>query len=218
MHLALLPAPGGDKLPSPSIKHLSSCSNWDPWTTAWAVSHLLSCWYHSNDSLGKINQIFWKALYPLLRCVTDVRQPWLYLSPWRMVGCRTWMDASVLAETACRDKHGPFNVQYVQQWWKENVLKYYKCIGSLLVLKKVCGPIRIRQYWIKIWWLLVDCLFMLPGHYQSNLLKPYPHRHDETNRLAEFSTRTHSYTTQQVASDSQNDIFDLLFTAARWPF
>lgn len=114
---------GGDKLPSPSIKHPSSCSNWDPWTTARAVSHLLSCWYHSNDSLAKINQIFWKALYPLLRCVTDVRQTWLHLSPWRMVGCRGWMDASDPAETARVDKHGSIHVLYVQQWWK--ILKYY---------------------------------------------------------------------------------------------
>lgn len=53
VHLSLLPPPGGDKLPSPPIKHPSSCSNWDPWTSARAVSHLLSCWYHSNDSLGK---------------------------------------------------------------------------------------------------------------------------------------------------------------------
>lgn len=74
-----LPAPGGDKLPSPSIKHPSSDSNRDPWTSARAASHLLSCWYHSNDSLAQINQIFRTALYPLLRCVTDVRQTWLDL-------------------------------------------------------------------------------------------------------------------------------------------
>lgn len=112
MHPALFPLREGDKLPSPSIKHPSSCSNWDPWTTAWAVSHLLPCWYHSNDSLAKINQIFWKALYPLPRCVTDVRQTWLHLSPWRMVGCWTWMDASVPAETAQIITDQPWLVQW----------------------------------------------------------------------------------------------------------
>lgn len=107
------PAPGGYKLPSPSIKHPSSCSNRDPGPPV-TVSHLLSCWYHSNDSLAKINQIFWKALYPLPRCVTDVRQTWLHLSPWQIVGCWTRMDAWAPAETAGIDKHGP--PMYVQQW------------------------------------------------------------------------------------------------------
>lgn len=92
--LTPFPSPGRDKLPSPSIKHPSSCSSGDPWSAAGAVSHLLSCWYRSSDSLAKINQIFWKALCRLLRCVTDVRQTWLHLSRWRMVGCWAWTEAS----------------------------------------------------------------------------------------------------------------------------
>lgn len=76
-------------------------------TTSVAVSHLLPCWYHSGSSLAKINQILWKALYPLLRCVTDVRQAWLHLSPWRMLGSSTWTNASVPVEAAAIDKHGP---------------------------------------------------------------------------------------------------------------
>lgn len=97
----------GDKLPSPSIKHPCSRSNWEPPTPAWEVSHLLLCWYHSSGSLAKINQIFWKALYPLLRYLTDVRQTWLHLSLWRMLGCWTWTNASIPAEAAGIDKHGP---------------------------------------------------------------------------------------------------------------
>lgn len=76
-------------------------------TTSVAVSHLLPCWYHSGSSLAKINQILWKALYPLLRCVTDVRQTWLHLSLWRMLGSSTWTNASVPVEAAAEDKHGP---------------------------------------------------------------------------------------------------------------
>lgn len=76
-------------------------------TTSVAASHLLPCWYHSGSSLAKINQIWWKALYPLLRCVTDVRQAWLHLSLWRMLGSSTWTNASVPVEAAAIDKHGP---------------------------------------------------------------------------------------------------------------
>lgn len=73
-------------------------------TTSVPVSHLLPCCYHSGSSLAKINQILWKALYPLLRCVTDVRQAWLHLSLWRMLGSSTWMNASVPVEAAAIDK------------------------------------------------------------------------------------------------------------------
>lgn len=98
------PAPGGDKLPSPSIKHPCSCSSWDPWTTAWAVSHLVSCWYHSNDSLAKINQLFWKALYSLLRCVTDVGQTRLRLSERKV------------APMGARVPAGSVQIN-MEQWW-----------------------------------------------------------------------------------------------------
>lgn len=63
MHIFPHLAVRGDKVPTPSIKHQSSCFKWDLWTTAWAESHLLSCWYHSNNSLAKINEMFWKAFY-----------------------------------------------------------------------------------------------------------------------------------------------------------
>lgn len=33
--------------------HPSRCSNRDPRTSAWAVSHLLCCWYHSKRQLSK---------------------------------------------------------------------------------------------------------------------------------------------------------------------
>lgn len=90
----------------PSNTHAAAQTG-SPRPPAWEVSHLLLCWYHSSGSLAKINQIFWKALYPLLRYLTDVRQTWLHLSLWRMLGCWTWTNASIPAEAAGIDKHGP---------------------------------------------------------------------------------------------------------------
>lgn len=89
--------PGGDKLPSPPIKHpCSSSKAQDLLDHRWSCEPLtLPGRHHSNDSLAKINQKFWTALYPLLRCVTDVRQTWLQLSPWRMPG---WLGLGLMPE------------------------------------------------------------------------------------------------------------------------
>lgn len=96
LHFGLLEVINFNPLPS-SDTHASAALTG---TTSAPVSHLFPCWYQSGSSLAKINQILWKALYPLLRCVTDVRQAWLHLSLWRMLGSSAWTNASVPVEAA----------------------------------------------------------------------------------------------------------------------
>lgn len=95
---------------------------------------------------------------------------------------------------------GPTGTHFLptfEQFWLFQMWDICLCclVGALLTglkwmvfsLKKViphrvcvCVPIKIEQSnWIKIWWQLWDCLFMLPGHCPPILITPYPGSADE---------------------------------------